>query len=225
MGYYVVSQLRQFIPDCFDDYVMAKAIAGTSLPVVTGIGHERDECIADLVANTKMKTPTAVAEFVLAGFRGFEDRLNDNLKIIERRAGNILQREERTVRDKERLLTNLVLHKVGAAKEKLANYSHQLNSLAAMNIKMQHIALENFRHSVKKSAKLKIEQQKLSLQSLEKELNRSSPHYFLERGYTRTEINGMPVYQGQIKKGNQITTFTLNQRITSIVEDITDYEQ
>src|SRR5690606_13273831 len=83
--------------DCFDDYDMAKAIAGTSLPVVTGIGHERDECIADLVANTKMKTPTAVAEFVLAGFRGFEDRLNDNLKIIERRAGNILQREERTV--------------------------------------------------------------------------------------------------------------------------------
>jgi len=172
-----------------------------------------------------MKTPTAGAEFVLAGFRGFEERLNDNLKVIERRAGSILQREERMVRDKEHLLTNLLLHKVGAAKEKLANYNHQLNSLAAMNIKMQHIALENFGQSLKKNVKVKIDQQRLNLQSLEKELNRLSPHYFLERGYTRTEINGMPVYQNQIKKGDQITTFTLNQKITSTVEDITDYEQ
>ena len=211
--------------DCFDDYDMAKAIAGTSLPVVTGIGHERDECIADLVANTKMKTPTAVAEFVLAGFRGFEERLKENLKIIERRAGSILQREGRMVRDKEHLLTNLFLHKVGAAKEKLANYSHQLNSLAAMNIKMQHIALDNFRQSLKKNVKVKIEQQQLNLQSFEKELNRLSPHYFLERGYTRTEINAMPIHQAQIKKGDQIRTFTLSQKITSTVEDITDYEQ
>src|SRR5690606_16591648 len=77
--------------DCFDDYDMAKAIANTTLPVITGIGHERDECIADLVANAKMKTPTAVAEFVLSGFRDFEERLRENLKLIERTTGNFLQ--------------------------------------------------------------------------------------------------------------------------------------
>lgn len=211
--------------DCFDDYDMAKAIANTSLPVVTGIGHERDECIADLVANTRMKTPTAVAEFVLSGFRGFEERLKENLKIIERRAGSILQREERMVRDKEHLLTNLFLHKVRAAKEKLANHSHQLNSLVAMNIKMQHIALENFEQTLKKSVKVKMEQQKLHLQALEKELDRLNPQFFLKRGYTRTEINGVPVNQGKVKKGDQITTFTLSQKITSTIKDITEYEQ
>jgi exodeoxyribonuclease VII large subunit len=211
--------------DCFDDYAMAKAIANTTLPVITGIGHERDECIADLVANTKMKTPTAVAEFVLSGFRGFEEKLKENLKFIERRTSNILQREERLVRDKEHLLANLFHHKVTAAKEKLANHSHQLNSIAVMNIKMQHIALDNFDQSLKKNVKVKIEQQKLHLQALEKELSRLSPHYFLERGYTRTEINGIPANKAGIKKGDKITTFTLTQKITSIVEDITEHEQ
>lgn len=210
--------------DCFDDYDMAKAIANTSLPVVTGIGHERDECIADLVANTKMKTPTAVAEFVLAGFRGFEERLRENLQIIERRVGSILQREERRVRDKEHLLSHLFLHKIGATKEKLANYSHQLNSLTAMNMKMQHIRLENLEQSLKKNVKIKIDQQKLHLQFLEKELNHSSPNYFLARGYTRTEVKGVPIHQSQINKGDQITTFTLSQKITSTIEDIIDYE-
>src|SRR5690606_24904261 len=68
--------------DCFDEYDLAKAIANCSLPVVTGIGHERDECVADLVAHTKMKTPTAVAEFILSGFRDFENTLQNKLKQI-----------------------------------------------------------------------------------------------------------------------------------------------
>lgn len=211
--------------DCFDDYDMAKAIANTSLPVVTGIGHERDECIADLVANTKMKTPTAVAEFVLSGFRSFEERLKESLKAIERRAGSILQREERTMRDKEHLLTNLFLHKVGSAKEKLASYGHQLHSMVAMNLKMQHMALENFEQALKKNAKANVEQQHLHLRSLEKELDRLNPQFFLKRGYTRTEINGIPLHQGEVKEGDQITTFTLNRKITSTIEDITEYEQ
>src|SRR5690606_1715378 len=47
--------------DCFDDYRLASKIANCTLPVLTGIGHERDESIADLVSHTKPKTPTAVA--------------------------------------------------------------------------------------------------------------------------------------------------------------------
>ncbi|HLT08557.1 MAG TPA: exodeoxyribonuclease VII large subunit [Cyclobacteriaceae bacterium] len=211
--------------DCFDDYDMAKAIANTTLPVVTGIGHERDECIADLVANTKMKTPTAVAEFVIGGFRAFEERLNESLTLMERKAGSILQREEHVVRDKEHLLSNLFLHKIAAAKEKLANYSHQINSVAVLNIKMQHLALENFEQALKKNVKSKIEQHKLYLQNLEKELRRLSPQYFLEKGYTRTEVNGVPLYKVAISKGDILQTYTLNQKITSIIDDITEHEQ
>ena len=53
---------------CFDDYELALHIAQFPLPVLTGIGHEKDESIADMVANTRLKTPTAVAEFLIGRF-------------------------------------------------------------------------------------------------------------------------------------------------------------
>ena len=58
---------------CFDDYTVAAAIGNLPLPVLTGIGHERDESIADLVAHTRLKTPTAVATFLLDRLREAEE--------------------------------------------------------------------------------------------------------------------------------------------------------
>jgi exodeoxyribonuclease VII large subunit len=57
----------------FDNYEIGKKIAQCSLPVLTGIGHERDETIADMVSHTKLKTPTAAAEFLIEKMQSFED--------------------------------------------------------------------------------------------------------------------------------------------------------
>ena len=60
---------------CFDSYWLALNIAQFPLPVFTGIGHEKDTTIADLVAHTKLKTPTAVAEYLLNKFEKKEQEL------------------------------------------------------------------------------------------------------------------------------------------------------
>lgn len=67
---------------CFDDYSVAAAIGNMPLPVLTGIGHERDESIADIVAHTKLKTPTAVASFLLDRLREAEELAEDLLDSI-----------------------------------------------------------------------------------------------------------------------------------------------
>ncbi len=54
--------------NCFNSYWLACHICQFPLPILTGIGHEQDETIADLVANTRLKTPTAVAEFLIGIF-------------------------------------------------------------------------------------------------------------------------------------------------------------
>ncbi|NQU54231.1 MAG: exodeoxyribonuclease VII large subunit [Bacteroidetes bacterium] len=59
----------------FDNYDLAFNITQFSLPVITGIGHEKDDTIIDLVAHTRMKTPTAVAEFLITGVARFYERL------------------------------------------------------------------------------------------------------------------------------------------------------
>lgn len=57
----------------FDNYELNRAIAKFPIPVITGIGHQKNETIADLMAHTSTKTPTKVAEFLIAHNKGFED--------------------------------------------------------------------------------------------------------------------------------------------------------
>ena len=66
---------------CFDSYLLAAACAQFPLPVITGIGHTRDVSVLDMVAHTPLKTPTAVADFLISRF----DRLIENIESLRRR--------------------------------------------------------------------------------------------------------------------------------------------
>ncbi|MEN8116154.1 MAG: exodeoxyribonuclease VII large subunit [Bacteroidota bacterium] len=61
----------------FDNYDLALNITQFPLPVITGIGHEKDDTIIDLIAHTRLKTPTAVAEFLINGVVRFYEHLTD----------------------------------------------------------------------------------------------------------------------------------------------------
>jgi exodeoxyribonuclease VII large subunit len=63
--------------ECFNDYNLAYYITQFPLPVITGIGHERDESVVDMVAAQGLKTPTAVAEFLVDQLLAFEFRLGE----------------------------------------------------------------------------------------------------------------------------------------------------
>ncbi len=62
---------------CFDQYELAAHVAQFPLPVITGIGHDKDDTVVDLVAHTRMKTPTAVAEFLITGALRFSQELDE----------------------------------------------------------------------------------------------------------------------------------------------------
>jgi len=64
----------------FDDYELGLNVAQFPMPVVTGIGHEQDDSIIDMVAHTRCKTPTAVAEFLISRVGEFEARLDDSVQ-------------------------------------------------------------------------------------------------------------------------------------------------
>jgi exodeoxyribonuclease VII large subunit len=71
---------------CFDHYELASHVAQFPLPVITGIGHDKDDTVIDLVAHTRMKTPTAVAEFLISGALRFWQELKE----IENRFGELI---------------------------------------------------------------------------------------------------------------------------------------
>jgi len=71
---------------CFDDYELCAVCAQFEIPVLTGIGHTRDISVLDLVAHEALKTPTAVAEWLIHRMEDQTNRINDLLQRLQRTA-------------------------------------------------------------------------------------------------------------------------------------------
>ncbi len=84
--------------NCFDTYEIASNIAQFPLPVITGIGHERDQTIAGLVAHTNLKTPTAVAEFLIGKYQKIDSELSNLGHRISLRVNGVLQENKKMLK-------------------------------------------------------------------------------------------------------------------------------
>jgi len=105
---------------CFDNYNLAYYITQFPLPIITGIGHEKDDTIVDFVAHTRLKTPTAVAEFLISGVAQFDLRLGE-LK------NRFLESISDLVADLENEIEQIVRVLAPAANEIITVASHHLN--------------------------------------------------------------------------------------------------
>lgn len=104
---------------CFDNYNVAYHVTQFPLPVLTGIGHEKDDSIVDLVAHTRLKTPTAVAEFILEGAAAFEDRINTLEQEAAGLIENRMEEEKNHLEGLTRELSLLVRNQLGKSKNEL----------------------------------------------------------------------------------------------------------
>jgi exodeoxyribonuclease VII large subunit len=206
--------------DCFDDYDLAKTIAESSLPVITGIGHERDESIADLVAHTRLKTPTAVASFILSGFREFEDNLHRNLITIERHIRARLKSEEAGLKDKIHLATNLFHQKLNQKHLLLDRCSQQAKRASIYTLEKKNIQCIHLEQALQKAAGQKLKQSEKLLVQFEKTIDRLNPKNLLDKGYTKTEKNGLPISKQKVKIGDELVTYHKMDKITSVINKL-----
>lgn len=110
----------------FDDYDLAFNITQFPLPVITGIGHEKDDTIIDLVAHTRMKTPTAVAEFLITGVARFYERLLDMENEVIQITRNIVDFQQNKL---ERIAESLNQSVTGFINEKQVRLTKKGNEL------------------------------------------------------------------------------------------------
>jgi len=181
--------------DCFDTYELARAISLFPLPVLTGIGHERDQTVADSVAHTSLKTPTAVAEFLITGMGRFDDLLDEYLYKIEKVC------EAKLIIEQQHLqyLSNQIRQ---SAQQILTTDNHQLEQ---KSLTLRHIS------------KRYLERQQAQITTLDKQLNLIDPATILNRGYSITLKNGKSVVNQQVEIGDLLETRTLNKNIQSEV--------
>lgn len=206
--------------DCFDEYRLGAAIANFPLPVFTGIGHERDETVADLVAHTRLKTPTAVAEFLLSGFREFEENLIMMLQRLDRSTRQQLREEENKIHQYALRAKSLSKNRISLEIEKIKNRANRIETASKNQVKIQEYNLNTLEKSLKRSLNAFLMKQNEKLASQEKLLRQLDPGSIMKRGYSRTELKGKPIHLVKAETGDQIETFTQNQKISSTITEI-----
>lgn len=182
--------------NCFDNYALAAQIAACPLPVITGIGHEKDDTVADIVAHTRMKTPTAVAEFLVSGIRSFEDRVIDIRNRIMTYTARLLQE----IRHRLHSLARQICYVPGRA------VSEQLNKLLLLQS-----SLRNYTNQ-------RIQKVYYTLENVEQALKLLDPVNVLKRGYSITRHDGKILKDASlVSKGAAIDTTLYKGSIVSII--------
>ena len=180
----------------FDSYELAACIALYPLPVLTGIGHERDETVLDYVAHTKVKTPTAAAAFIIEHQAEEAALLDDLYQRITHSSKEQIQREKQRLEHQRAVLPLIFMGFYQKGENRLVLLSQRLSS----------------------SAKQSLEREKHSLQLMQQRLNSLDPRLLLKRGYTITTCGGKLVRSIEgLAEGEVLTTQTEKGEIYSKV--------
>ncbi len=184
----------------FDSYELGKHIAEFKLPVLTGIGHEIDVSIADLVANRSFKTPTAVADFLLTNMRNFDLMLKEYHSAIYQISHEIVSQAENNLTQQLIDLNWKIRHFSTSSLEKLANIEFQLKVVVRKRLDS---AFDKLNHQLKSLDHLDYQQ-------------------VLKRGYTITsDSNGNAIkFSRSMKVGQNMITWFQDGKINSKIENI-----
>lgn len=181
---------------CFDSYLLAANCAQFPLPVITGIGHERDETVLDMVAHTRMKTPTAVAEFLISRMDLAAAGLETLRMSVTAGANKLLNGQKTMIQMVVSRLPVMTLQKTEKARAQVRS----------AEMKIQHLALGV------------LAENKRFLQLKEQFVRMASPEYILRRGYTLTLKDGKIIKSASsFGRGDTLTTRFADGEVTGVV--------
>jgi exodeoxyribonuclease VII large subunit len=138
----------------FDNYDLAYFITQFPLPVITGIGHEKDDTIVDLVAHTRLKTPTAVAEFFIAGIESYFDRLLELESEIVRLTRELLEEKQTQLERLAVALNHSVTRFIGDRQVELTRNGNRLHRMVGQYTYKKEHKLEKMKQQLKASVLL-----------------------------------------------------------------------
>ncbi len=202
----------------FDTYDLAASCAQFPLPIITGIGHERDDTVIDLVAHTRVKTPTAAAEFLVNHLRQTAEQLENYAYYIRQEVPARLNREKERL---ERCITRIparVQMRLQREDFRCERLAKRMEMAWQSRLAREQYRLElSSRLSVALQARLLKEKHRLDL--LEKSVEAASPDLLLKRGYSITLKDGKAVTDASLlKPGDRVVTRVAKGQFSSEVQ-------
>lgn len=224
--------------NCFDSYWLAFNIAQFPLPVISGIGHERDETIADIVANVRVKTPTAAAEYLIDCFdvkQSYHEKLQENFyssindvltdasekllflsnkfsplvkNILDKKSNQLVRNNQKLIHSAKQL-TQVHLHHLDNLKTNLKfGVEHRLS--------YEKSSTKNLQSKIGIRINRLIENQKHKLLLNTQSIKYLNPENIIQKGYTLTLKNGCIVKDiSALQINNKIETLFKNGVVES----------
>ena len=178
----------------FDNYDLAFNITQFPLPVITGIGHEKDDTIIDLVAHTRMKTPTAVAEFLIKGMERFYDRMLELENEIVQLTRNLIESHQKQLELAASSLDYAVAGFINKNQVQLTKKGNQLQrAVKQFSFQKEH-ELNRMKHNVKSKILLRFAVSKNNLfqkqRNLKHAVNQSMLKQWSVLGHYKDALSG-----------------------------------
>lgn len=204
---------------CFDNYELAAYIAQFPIPVIVGIGHERDVTVLDDVASMRVKTPTAAAEWLISRGETALSRINELSNEVVMTVSNYVSRANEQLAYYGSTIPLVVRNVIETADIQLKHYAQSVPLSVKNHIATSKTQLGFLFQTMKQAGEQRIMREKMLLTSIEEKVNLLSPQNTLKRGYTLTLKEGKSVVgTGDLKKGDVLTTMFADGAVTSIVE-------
>ena len=180
----------------FDTYLLAAACAQFPLPIITGIGHERDDTVLDSVAHTRVKTPTAAAEYLINCMDLAADELEVLISQLHESVRSRLTEEHR----------------------KLISYRNRIPSAVVRRVSDAKLALLTTRKDISLAVQTSLSRQRHRLELLQQRLADASPEKILARGYSITLKDGKVVKNAaMLNEEDEIITRFYRGEVASVI--------
>lgn len=203
----------------FDTYLLAAACAQFPLPVITGIGHERDDTVIDLVAHTRVKTPTAAAAFLIHHQLEAASRLEAVAREIQQQAKGRMEGERLRVERLSARLSAAALQVRTRGERRLEQMAARLFHAGRQRLSDERHRLDLYAGRIGRGIPVRMERERFRLQLLQQKCEAADPVLLFKRGYSMTFCGGKLVRKAsELKGGEEITTCLAEGEIRSVVQ-------
>ena len=202
----------------FDTLALAENVANFPLPVITGIGHDRDESILDMVAHTRVKTPTAAAQLLVDNLVRTESMIDAARQSIVDSTQRRMQRERVRVESLSAripMMFSLVKTKEEARVDMLAR---RIETATQRRIATALMQIDSLQAKLQSAVNRQLVDARHRLQLIEQRVEAVNPERLLQRGYSITTYNGRAVRNAtELPEGAVVETRVEKGKFTSVV--------
>ena len=203
----------------FDSYDLGANIAQFPLPIITGIGHDRDVTIPDMVSKMHVKTPTAAAAFLVQCGAAQLERIKLLTETIATTSREAVAHSREQLAYYGNFIPMAVQKLIETSRLSLSNYAQSIPLVLKSRLGNERVGLRHKQDAIKLAVVTAMDRQRLLLSSLDDKVSLLSPQNTLNRGYSLTRYNGHVVTSVEgLAAGSRIETTLKDGKVTSVIE-------